>query len=253
MYAHPTERVVLDLAEFDALIQSASWEERLRLHHELGRIYISETMPSSVYCSFHEILRLKDAAFRECLEAWAKSALDNDDITNSYRNSPEHLVMTHAGRPYDLTIVFSKTAFVKERLDFLEQNETERKAAAELELLRRSKFNCFIYVMEDLRNRVFKIGRSKTPGKRERTLQSEVPQVVLRFSIPGEEEDEKRLHDRFESKRVRGEWFALTNDDLLMIIEHLKTNGDVSRTIMDHSWLGSVYMASTSNRPSKKN
>jgi hypothetical protein len=121
----------------------------------------------------------------------------------------------------------------------------------ESELLRRSNFDCFIYLMEDLRNRSFKIGRSKTPGKRERTLQSEVPQVVMRFSIPAEEECERQLHGHFESKRFRGEWFTLTNDDLVWIVAFLKANGDPSRAIMDYNWLGNIHFASTPIASSK--
>lgn len=251
MYAHPTQRLVLDLAEFDSLIIGTSWESRLQMHHKLGRIYLSENMPSAVYCSFHQVLRLKDVAFDECLNAWIRNAMGNHDIVDSYRQSLAHLVVTPAGHSYRSTFVFTRTPFVRNRLDCLAQDEEERKTATELEMLRRSKFNCFIYVMEDLRNKTFKIGRSKTPGKRERTLQSEMPQIVMRFSIPGEEAHEKQLHDQFEAKRVRGEWFSLADADLLWIVEYLKVEGDASRAIVDHSWLGGVYMASSTGRPSK--
>jgi hypothetical protein len=99
--------------------------------------------------------------------------------------------------------------------------------------------------MEDLRNKTFKIGRSKTPGKRERTLQSEVPQIVMRFSVPAEEAHEKQLHDRFQSRRMRGEWFALTNDDLVWIVEFLKVSGDSFRAVVDYQWLGAIHFASS--------
>lgn len=243
--------VVFEPAEFDTLLKNETWESKLRLHHKLGWLYVSETMPSAAYCCFHELLRLKEFEFDECLKALVKQALGNDDIINSYRKSLDHIVVIYDGRRSDFEFVFARTAFVTGRLNQLMQDETERESASDLELLRRSKFDCFIYVMEDLRNKTFKIGRSKTPGKRERTLQSEMPQIVMRFSIPGEEAHEKQLHDQFDAKRVRGEWFALTNDDLLWVVDFLKTKGDAGRVIVDNSWLGSVYLASSTGRVSK--
>ena len=62
--------------------------------------------------------------------------------------------------------------------------EEDRRVSVDLDRLRKTGFRTFLYVMEDTRNGYFKIGHSKTPGKRERTLQSEVPSVTLRFSIP---------------------------------------------------------------------
>lgn len=38
--------------------------------------------------------------------------------------------------------------------------------------------------------------------------------LVLVTTLPGEMSDEKRLHMRFAHTRVRGEWFALTDEDL---------------------------------------
>lgn len=163
------------------------------------------------------------------------------DITDSYRKSSEHLVVKHCSRDYEFEFTFKKTPFVKERLDFLTQNETERKAALDLDLLRHSKFNCFIYLMEDLRNKTFKIGKSKTLGKRERTLQSEVPQIVMRFSIPAEEAREKELHERFDAKRIRGEWFELSQDELVWLVSFLKSDGDTSRSFVDFDWLGRIH------------
>jgi hypothetical protein len=207
-------------------------------------------MPSDVYAAFHEFLRLQALALDECLEAWVRRAFENDDVTNSYENDPGFIVVAPGpGRfLFRMTpFVFTKTPFVLEKLNAIRQNEAEQKTQAEAELLRRSKFNCFIYLMEDLRNGSFKIGRSKTPGKRERTLQSEEPQVVMRFSIPAEEVQEPQLHSRFASKRLRGEWFALTNEDLAWIVTFLKANGDASRATVDYTWLGKVDFASTPN------
>ena len=99
--------------------------------------------------------------------------------------------------------------------------------------------------MEDTRKNVFKIGRSRTPAKCERTLQSEVPETKLRFSIPGEEAHEQELHTRFAQRRIRGEWFELSPDEVMEVITYLKANGDLPRADADHSWLGAIYLRST--------
>jgi hypothetical protein len=239
----------LDLGGIDALLPAETWDNRLRAHHKVGRFCLTRAMPSRLYCRFHEMLRLKEFALHEFVQAWVREAYGNHDVTKSYQKSNGHIIAESGMREFVLDsatwqFVLALTPFVRERLEALARDESERKSAIELELLRRSKFDCFVYVMEDLRNNTYKIGRSKTPTKRERTLQSEVPQIVMRFSIPAEEIDEKYLHDRFENKRLRGEWFALANGDLIWLVEYLKSKGDVSRALVDLQWLGSLQFAS---------
>jgi hypothetical protein len=229
--------------DIDVFLQTETWDNRLRIWHKLGWIFIKEGMTAWVYRCFHEVLRLKEFMFEECSKAWEKQALGNDDLINSYRKSSNHLVVLHINTGYEC--VFNKTNFVKEKLDALARADMDKKTEIELELLRRSKFDCFVYLVEDLRNKTFKIGRSKTPKKRERTLQSEMPQMMMRFSIPADEAHEKQLHEHFQSKRLRGEWFMLTNDDLIWIVTFLKTNGDSSRAFVDYQWFGSISFASS--------
>lgn len=72
------------------------------------------------------------------------------------------------------------------------------------------------YLMRDNRNGLIKIGVSKNPQKRERTFQSEVPQVSMIFSSSRliSLNTEKDIHCIFGDKRVRGEWFRLSADDV---------------------------------------
>jgi hypothetical protein len=70
----------------------------------------------------------------------------------------------------------------------------------------------FTYICVDRNNGLYKIGKSKSPKVRERTLQSEKPSIEMLFTIKGEHE--KELHAKYHSKRVRGEWFRLTDDEL---------------------------------------
>jgi hypothetical protein len=248
-------RLKIAHTDIDNLFLTDSWEQKLRTCHALDHFCASKGLTPAAYSEFHKLLRLKEFAFEECLNSWIQNVEASEVVYDSYRNSTQHIVVTHEretriGRKNYIVsdvFIFAKTPFVIEKLKTLERAAADKTAAVELELLRKSKFDCFVYLMEDLRNKTFKIGKSKTPGKRERTLQSEVPQIVMRFSIPVDEAHEKQLHDRFSEKRKRGEWFELSSDDVAWIVAYLKTNGDASRAIIDYQWLGAISFSASSN------
>jgi hypothetical protein len=74
-----------------------------------------------------------------------------------------------------------------------------------------------IYIMKDNHTGHYKIGRSDRPTKREATLLSQKSSIELLFFFPGTTNQEKMLHEIFQDKWVRGEWFALTDGDLEFI------------------------------------
>lgn len=78
----------------------------------------------------------------------------------------------------------------------------------------------FLYLMRNQRNGYVKIGFSKNPAYREKTLQSEEPEVSMIFKVEASFGCEGWLHARFAEKRLRGEWFALSEGDVSWIIEH---------------------------------
>jgi hypothetical protein len=84
----------------------------------------------------------------------------------------------------------------------------------------------WVYLMKDLRSGFYKIGESKTPQYRERTLQSEQPLIELIEAWRAEKTDEAFLHRKFAHKRIRGEWFSLDFVDYYEIYiyfeEHIK-------------------------------
>jgi hypothetical protein len=80
--------------------------------------------------------------------------------------------------------------------------------------------------MKDETNGYHKIGISNKPEYRERTLQSEKPTIALLCAkeFPTRiiaEAIESALHKTFEDKRLRGEWFALDEKDVLNVIKTL--------------------------------
>lgn len=83
---------------------------------------------------------------------------------------------------------------------------------------------CFVYLMLNQSGAV-KIGMTNHhPSFREATLQSQEPDVRLLCYFQGTKEDERRLHARFASQRIRGEWFNFNHDDLSFLIMELSKN-----------------------------
>lgn len=87
--------------------------------------------------------------------------------------------------------------------------------------------SCFVYLMHDSQNGYYKIGISKTPKYRERTLQSEKPTIdmICAKEYPSRkiaEAIEQALHKVYAEERIRGEWFDLSEFDVEMISETLK-------------------------------
>ena len=82
------------------------------------------------------------------------------------------------------------------------------------------KIKTNVYIMIDHNTKYCKIGRSDNPLKREKTLQSEKPTIELIYKFECEYGIEKELHNKFNDKKIRGEWFNLDNND----IEYIKNN-----------------------------
>jgi hypothetical protein len=82
--------------------------------------------------------------------------------------------------------------------------------------------NGFVYLMRDNRNNFIKIGFSKKPEYREKTLQSEVPDIEMIYYERASMKIEKELHNAFTEKRIRGEWFNLDKHDINWIKDYIK-------------------------------
>jgi len=100
---------------------------------------------------------------------------------------------------------------------------------------------CSVYLMENSRNGYVKIGISKDPVFREKTLQSQEPEVeTLVFSefssIAVATQVEEFLHEIHNEKRVRGEWFDLTIKDCMDMANQYILGGesDILQRISDY-------------------
>ncbi|MFC3355511.1 GIY-YIG nuclease family protein [Sphingobacterium zeae] len=72
----------------------------------------------------------------------------------------------------------------------------------------------YVYLIFNQKNGYFKIGFSKNPLKREKTLQAEEPEIALLKIWKKDMAFEKSLHKRYFKQKVRGEWFKLTLTEL---------------------------------------
>lgn len=68
------------------------------------------------------------------------------------------------------------------------------------------------YLMVDTINNVYKIGKSLNPNFRERTLLSQKPFIKTLFIC--NKNIESKLHKKYSNKRIRGEWFKLSESDI---------------------------------------
>lgn len=86
--------------------------------------------------------------------------------------------------------------------------------------------SCYVYLMIDTSNGYHKIGISNHPDYREKTLQSEKPTIekICAKKYPSRliaQSIESALHTAFSAKRIRGEWFDLSETEVAQIIATL--------------------------------
>ncbi len=86
---------------------------------------------------------------------------------------------------------------------------------------------CYVYLMIDTANGYHKSGISNHPEDREGTLQSEKPTIELLCAkqFPSRtiaKAIESALHQTYENKHLRGEWFQLEAKDIIDLMETLK-------------------------------
>jgi len=254
----------LDLRLFRPFIEKNSVPIQLRFLSQILDLYAKTPFPEGAYTTFAKELNLKELCLSDFLDSWVKTS----QVDTYYRRS-EYMVLND--------YVFRKTEFVQRILqvkkdsfdaqmqtllaeDVARQEQREVEMCLRLELMAIqqkeeadrqigiSTQNTYIYLMEDLRNLAVKIGHSSDPHRREKTLQSEQPQTVLRFAIPTDKQQERILHDRFAAQRIRGEWFSLTVSQLFDVVSYLMLNGDGSRHIIDSEWFGRVCASHLQNQ-----
>ena len=109
---------------------------------------------------------------------------------------------------------------------YTKQREEKRKIDYEkyfenqLKKIRERNLQIKTYIIKDNTNNTYKIGKSINPLKREKTLQSEKPNLKLIKIF--ENNIEKELHELYKDCRLRGEWFKLSKVQLEYICKNYK-------------------------------
>lgn len=171
---------------------------------------------SSPKSNFETILRKWGSLSVETLKEFGRLPIQADWRRKDIRPSISGIEKSHRIKWSELP-----NAFVEHYRDSAEWaavlaripvRETEPELVAKAE-------QCFVYLMRDLRNNMYKIGISRMPNQRERTLQSEQPKTELvaakRYvNRKIASSIEKALHETYSHKRARGEWFCLDEEDV---------------------------------------
>lgn len=77
---------------------------------------------------------------------------------------------------------------------------------------------CRVYVIEMGDTGIYKIGLSCSPAQRFLNLNLPYPiKVICIIRTPDAAKLEHKMHAKFKSKRMRNEWFRLSEDDLSLI------------------------------------
>lgn len=160
----------------------------------------------------------------EDLNTFSSELIDSCEYIIEGRVNVEHFISeTNYDAPISSQSLFSQIfkEYAKRLKAIMKQNPSQMVDHTSL-----TDEACFVYLMKDLRNGLYKIGISKKPSYREKTLQSEQPSIEsLGFKqFPSRKfalAFEKALHETYSKNRIRGEWFKLDVADVNQIVEML--------------------------------
>jgi len=90
----------------------------------------------------------------------------------------------------------------------------------------KSNSNGFVYIIKDTITNIYKIGKTIDLEKRLKTLRCGNPKITLIASLQHKYYSaiELELHKKYKRKRLSGEWFDLTEKEVLCIIESYSFN-----------------------------
>ena len=198
---------------------------KMLMSHRLDRLYIkyndggapfnkSVEMTTSPY--YKETDKGDGEAFQQVLAAYYTALEDSLVIINENSIEKEVQRLTKGLKQEEADLV---RLAVRSKYQSKSKEESPSRLNTDFEY-------CSVYLMHDKRNGYHKIGMSNKPTIREKTLQSEVPNIEMVCSkkYPSRKiakAIESALHSAFAEQRVRGEWFNLSTTDISMLKETL--------------------------------
>lgn len=125
-----------------------------------------------------------------------------------------------------MDFIRESVALLKSHLGWTPPNNSTIADSVSEEAFECSADVCYVYLMLDKANCLYKIGMSNNPTYRESTLQGEKPSIekICEKKFPSRRiasAIESTLHKVFEEKRTRGEWFRLDPIDVWQIKQSL--------------------------------
>lgn len=119
-------------------------------------------------------------------------------------------------------VIISSSMKPMKRIDFIYKVDFYRNIFEDTYAKPRVEGREYVYLMVNDETSFVKIGFSKNPRHREKTLQSQEPAVHLIGCWEASMQREKDLHRKYQTKRERGEWFWLNFEELLELNELMK-------------------------------
>ncbi len=204
-----------------------------QLLYQLIYICFKDGKPTGFLIKLNARLENRDDIL-SCFSKFISEKYSHIDIINAYNTYQKytrsmleklqiytytnHEIEKYRGRGVELIIPFSHREPIY--LMFIKRHNIYRQFFETTNLSQSDLFPCFVYLILHNNGNV-KIGRSKNPIAREKTLQSEDPELSLLAYWNCPSAIEKELHLKFKTKRKRGEWFNLQPEDLKNIKEYL--------------------------------
>lgn len=93
-----------------------------------------------------------------------------------------------------------------------ERIESAHDESKVLKYLPTKEYASYVYVLLDTKNNVCKIGTSKTPLLRFKTIKSGNPFVKIFAIVYGSHKVERMLHFKYRQYNIEGEWFNYEGD-----------------------------------------
>jgi hypothetical protein len=93
-------------------------------------------------------------------------------------------------------------------------------------LSRQYPVTAYVYVGYSHSKQQYKIGKSRNPERRALQLSIEMLHKIPCCTVKEADEIEEMLHRRLQSKRIQGEWFSLSSDDIQKLKQY-RVSADV--------------------------
>lgn len=227
-------KIIMKISDFGSRVSHITLKATLTSYDDIKKKlteYIDLLLESTLFKTREDVTKDKNACFQKYI---------TDKLGEFYNID---IKITKEGTNYELNIqigtnygfanyyddeksTYNFKGKAKDRIRSYRTQNPSKETSMLISDYTTSEQSCFVYLMVDTTNNYHKIGISNNPEYREKTLQSEKPTIekICAKEYPSRkiaESIEKALHASFADKRIRGEWFALNDQEVGIIIKTL--------------------------------